>query len=77
MYTRIYYVIVYNYLYRTLQHSELFSQHPDLVRLTGVHTTVMNVIKSYLSYNTSLKQQSDVIRIRLERMKRMTISPVW
>ena len=69
-------MILYNYLYRTLQHSELFSRHPDLLRLTGVHTTVMNVIKSYLSYNTSLKQQSDVMHIRLERKKRMTLSTV-
>ena len=67
---------VYNDLYRTLQHSELFSRHPDLLRLTGVHTTVMNVIKSYLSYNTSLKQQNDVMHIRLARKKRMTLSTV-
>ena len=62
---------------RILQNSQLFSRHPDLLRLTGVHLTVMNVIKSYLSFNTSLKSKNDhKISVRVERKKKITFAGV-
>ena len=63
------------HLYRKLRKSELFSHHPDLMRMMGVHVTVMNVIKTYLSYSSNtLHRQDDVIP--LKQKLRMTLSPV-
>ncbi len=62
--------------YRTLQQSGLFSKHPHLFRLTGVHLTVMNVIKSYLSFNSNLKGKSDFVKVRVQRKRKMAISKV-
>ncbi len=73
-------LLIYYFVFfpiRILQNSQLFSRHPDLLRLTGVHLTVMNVVKSYLSFNTSLKSKNDhKIRVRIERKKKITFAGV-
>ena len=51
----------------------MFSLHPDLLRLTRVHTTVINVMKSYSNFNNSF-QQTEVIKI--QQKLRMIMSEV-
>lgn len=68
-------VVAMTIVCRKLSKSELFGHHPDLMRMMGVHTTVMNVIKTYLNYSSSLQKQDDVIRVR--QKLRMAMSQVW
>ena len=61
---------------RRLRKSNLFSMHPDLMRMMDVHTTVMNVIKTYLSYSlTTLKKQKNTMPVR-PKLRRQIVSLV-
>lgn len=62
-------------LARKLRKSALFARHPDLMRLTGVHTTVMSVVQIYLNHSASLQKNDGVVHVNISHM-RMSLSKV-